>query len=58
VRNVRRDANGDLKAMSKDKLITEDDEKRGEGEVQKLTDLYVEKLDKLLAEKEAELMKV
>ncbi|WP_110648016.1 ribosome recycling factor [Salinicola peritrichatus] len=58
VRNVRRDANGDLKSLLKDKEITEDDERRGEEEVQKLTDKYVGEIDKLLESKEHDLMQV
>ncbi|KFF49517.1 ribosome recycling factor [Salinicola endophyticus] len=58
VRNVRRDANSDLKSLLKDKEITEDDERRGEEEVQKLTDKYVSEIDKLLESKEHDLMQV
>ncbi|WFF41888.1 ribosome recycling factor [Salinicola endophyticus] len=58
VRNVRRDANSDLKSLLKDKEITEDDERRGEEEVQKLTDKYVSEIDKLLETKEHDLMQV
>ncbi|MBS1157172.1 MAG: frr [Proteobacteria bacterium] len=56
VRNVRRDANNDLKVLLKDKDISEDDERRGQEEVQKLTDKYIAEIDKLLVEKEKDLM--
>jgi ribosome recycling factor len=58
VRNLRRDANEQLKKMLKDKLITEDDDRRTQDDVQKLTDRYVADIDKLLAEKEKEIMTV
>ncbi len=58
VRNVRRDANADLKALLKDKDITEDDDRRAQDEVQKLTDGYVKQVDDLLAAKEKELMEI
>lgn len=58
VRNIRRDANNDLKSLVKEKMISEDDERRGEESVQKLTDQYVKKVDALLAEKEADLMSI
>ncbi|MCG8707223.1 ribosome recycling factor [Brenneria sp. 4F2] len=56
VRNVRRDANDKLKAQLKDKAISEDEERRAQDDVQKLTDLYIKKVDSALAEKESELM--
>lgn len=56
VRNVRRDANDKLKAQLKDKAIGEDEERRAQDDVQKLTDLYIKKVDAALAEKESELM--
>ena len=58
IRNLRRDANQQLKDAVKDKEISEDDERRGEDEVQKLTDRYVAEIDKLLAQKEQELMQI
>lgn len=58
VRNLRRDANEALKRSLKDKEISEDDERRAQDVVQKLTDKYVAEVDKLVAEKEAEIMKV
>ena len=56
VRNVRRDANTELKVQLKDKAITEDDERRAEEEIQKLTDGCVKQIDELLKAKEKELM--
>jgi len=58
VRNARRDAMGMLKELVKDKEISEDDERRGQDEMQKLTDGFVAKIEKLLAEKEADLMEI
>ncbi|MGP9801701.1 ribosome recycling factor [Rheinheimera sp. NSM] len=58
VRNIRRDANADLKALQKDKEISEDDERRAADEIQKITDTFVKKIDEVLAEKEKELMEV
>ncbi|MDX1351716.1 MAG: ribosome recycling factor [Thiomicrorhabdus sp.] len=58
VRNVRRDANGDVKELLKDKEITEDEARRSEDQIQKLTDDAVKRIDALLAEKEAALMEV
>lgn len=58
VRNARRDAMSMLKELVKEKDISEDDERRGQDNVQKLTDDYVERIDKLLAAKEADLMEI
>ena len=58
IRNLRRDANQHLKDAVKDKEISEDDERRAEEDVQKLTDKYVAEIDKLLAQKEQELMQI
>ncbi|WP_028454647.1 ribosome recycling factor [Chitinilyticum litopenaei] len=58
VRNVRRDGNDQLKRLLKDKEISEDDERRGQDEIQKLTDKYIAEVDKQLADKEKELMAV
>ncbi|MBU1309264.1 ribosome recycling factor [Rheinheimera muenzenbergensis] len=58
VRNIRRDANADLKALQKDKAISEDDERRAVDEIQKITDSFVKKIDEVLADKEKELMEV
>ena len=56
VRNIRRDANSDFKALLKDKDISEDDDRRGQDDIQKITDASVAEIDKLLEEKESELM--
>lgn len=56
LRNLRRDANEDLKEMKKEKLLSEDDAHRGQEEVQKLTDEYIKKVDAQAAEKEKEIM--
>ncbi|MCB1689884.1 MAG: ribosome recycling factor [Halioglobus sp.] len=58
VRNARRDAMAMLKEMVKEKEISEDDERRGQDEVQKLTDSFVAKIEQLLADKEADLMQI
>lgn len=58
VRNIRRDAIGDLKDLLKEKEISEDEERRAADDVQKLTDKYIGEADTLLAEKEKELMEV
>jgi ribosome recycling factor len=58
IRGVRRDANTQLKDLLKDKKVTEDDERRAQDDVQKLTDKFVAEVDKLLATKETELMAV
>jgi ribosome recycling factor len=58
IRNVRRDANDALKKLIKDKEISEDDERRAQDEVQKMTDKAVVEVDKLLQIKEADLMAV
>jgi len=58
VRNIRRDGNESLKKLVKDKAISEDDERRGGDEIQKLTDKAIVDIDKLLAEKEKEIMTV
>lgn len=58
VRNVRRDSNNDLKNLLKDKAITEDEERRAQEDIQKLTDKFVAEIDKALAEKEKELMEI
>lgn len=56
VRNIRRDANDKIKALLKEKEISENDDRKAQDEIQKLTDLYVKKVDEALAEKEKELM--
>ena len=58
VRNVRRDVMNDIKELLKEKLVSQDDERRAEVEVQKLTDKYVADVDQLLAAKEKEVMQV
>jgi len=58
VRAVRRDLMNDLKEMLKEKLVSEDDDRRAQDEVQKLTDHYVAEVDTVLAEKEKELLHV
>ena len=58
VRNVRREANDDLRKAQKDSVITEDDLKRMEGEVQGFTDQAIKRIDEALKTKEAEIMQV
>ncbi len=58
IRNIRRDANNELKEMVKEKMISEDDERRGNAEIQKVTDDAVAEVDKLLDAKEQEMMSV
>lgn len=58
IRNVRRDANNDLKALLKDKVATEDEERRAQDDIQKLTDKYVAEVEKLLEAKEKDLMEI
>lgn len=58
VRNIRRDANTELKNLLKDKEISEDDNRRGEDAIQKLTDKYIAEMDKILEAKEKDLMEV
>ena len=58
VRNIRRDAMSDVKDLLKEKMIGEDEERRAETDIQTITDENVAAIDKLLAEKEAELMEV
>lgn len=58
IRNIRRDANSDFKELLKEKEISEDEERKAEERIQKLTDSFVGKIDKILADKEAELMEV
>ncbi|MEK6708394.1 MAG: ribosome recycling factor [Pseudomonadota bacterium] len=58
MRNIRRDANAHLKELLKEKKVAEDDERRGQDEIQKLTDRHIAEIDKMLQIKEAELMAV
>jgi len=58
IRNVRRDANDNVKKLFKDKVITEDEEKKAFDEIQKITDEFVKKVDELVKAKEQEIMKM
>jgi ribosome recycling factor len=58
VRNVRRDAQNDMRDFEKEKMISEDELKRGEEDLQKLTDRFVEEINKHGQEKEKEIMEV
>jgi len=58
IRNIRRDANSETKEAMKEKLIGEDEEHHGEELIQKLTNTYIERVDQLLHEKEADLLSV
>ena len=58
VRNIRRDANDALKKKLKDKSLSEDDVRKGEADIQKLTDSFVAKLDQQLGKKEKEIMEI
>ena len=58
IRNIRRDANSELKNLVKEKLISEDDEHRGQEIIQKLTDQHIKEIDEVLAEKEEDLMSI
>ena len=58
VRNLRRDANEGVKKLDKDKLASEDDQKRSEAEIQKITDRHIAEIDALVAAKEQEIMAV
>lgn len=58
IRNIRRDALSKLKEMVKEKDITEDDERRLQSEVQQVTDSHIAKIDVLVADKEADLIKI
>ena len=56
IRNIRREANDKLKAMARDKKVSEDEERRGHDQIQKTTDKYVAKVDELLKKKEQEIL--
>jgi ribosome recycling factor len=56
IRNIRREANDKLKAMAKDKKVSEDEERRGHDQVQKTTDRFIAKVDELLKKKEQEIL--
>jgi len=58
IRNIRRDANSDFKELLKEKEISEDDERHAQDDIQKLTNHFVDEADKLLVDKEAELMEI
>jgi len=58
LRNIRRDANGDFKELLKEKEITEDEERRAEDDIQKITDKFVAQVEKITEEKDADLLEV
>jgi ribosome recycling factor len=58
IRNLRRDANEAVKKLVKDKLASEDEQKRAENDIQKFTDKHITDIDKLIAAKEQEIMAV
>jgi ribosome recycling factor len=58
IRNLRRDANEGVKKLVKDKLASEDDQKRAEADIQKATDKFIAEVDKILADKEKEVMAI
>jgi len=58
MRNIRRDANENVKKLLKDKLISEDDDRRAHDEIQKLTDSYIQKLDQAAKVKEKEILEI
>jgi ribosome recycling factor len=58
IRNIRRDANQSLKDLLKEKKVNEDEERRGQTDIQKLTDKFIAEVDKALATKETELMEI
>lgn len=58
IRNIRRDTNEEIKKLLKDSKISEDDQRKGQEEVQKTTDQYITKIDEMLKKKEAEVLEV
>ena len=58
VRNLRRDGNDSIKKLEKDRVISEDDAKKGQEDIQKLTDKYIKEIDHVMAVKEKEIMEV
>jgi len=58
MRNIRRDSNESVKKLLKDKLISEDDDRRAHDEVQKMTDGYIQKLDLAVKAKEKEVLEI
>jgi ribosome recycling factor len=58
IRNIRRDANDDIKKQKKDGLMTEDEQKAGEKSVQDLTDKFIKQIDEITSKKEKEIMHI
>ncbi len=58
IRNLRRETNEKLKAMAKDKKVSEDEERRGHEQIQKTTDRFIAKVDELLKKKEGEILTI
>ena len=58
IRNIRRDANSDIKSLLKEKEITEDDDRRAQDDIQKITDKHIAEVDQLCADKEKDLMEI
>jgi ribosome recycling factor len=58
VRNLRREANDRLKALARDKAISEDEERRGHDQIQKTTDRFIARVDELLKKKEQEILTI
>jgi ribosome recycling factor len=58
IRNIRRDCNDKFKGMEKGKLITEDETKKGQDDIQKLTDKYIKEVDQVFEAKEKEIMEI
>jgi ribosome recycling factor len=58
IRNIRRDANSDIKSLQKEKEISEDEQHQAEDEIQQITDTFVKQVDEMLVKKEAELMEI
>ncbi len=58
IRNIRRDANSDIKSLQKEKEISEDEQHQAEDEIQKVTDIFIKQVDDLLAKKETDLMEI
>lgn len=58
IRNIRRDANSDVKTLNKEKEISDDELHQAEDEIQKVTDIYIKQVDEVLAAKETELMEI
>jgi len=58
VRNIRRDSNDELKKLEKEKHVSEDDVKKEQEEIQKITDTFIKKVDEILEHKEKEIMEV